>query len=336
MLNWQKKRSFSGKVIEVVLANPQSLEDQISLFYKLYAKPISDKYFFSIKEMEERNVPLIDRDRFYHFPGCYKNKKWVEENINLCIRLINEFKADAIPHKVEGEICQDLLNKLHHYFELYRGSILKPGKFYLSAPENVQKALNDFNLLIHRYESLIFMEEIWRKYQVTCPQGVFCYETDKRIRKPMSDEDFSEFTYDNVFGSIILNYCELGKPILDAFHDRDTHVGNENIRPLQYYSGDAMINFSKTTTRSLPGKIFRSFFRAHPKGLKKWWKYNYHRVENLTPDINNPRNALGFIVLGELDRSKAPLTNLSDSEVVELISKYLYFQSVHALEGKIV
>jgi len=97
-----------------------------------------------------------------------------------------------------------------------------------------------------------------------------------------------------------INYCEVGKPLWDVFKDNDDIVGEDNIRPLKYYSADFNITFHNNS----PGKNKMQEFRD--------W---FIRNENYLGNIGISRDSmlsLGDIPVAELDRGQG-----SEEEILD-------------------
>ena len=60
-------------------------------------------------------------------------------------------------------------------------------------------------------------------------------------RLALSEDDIKHFTYKWTSGTVYINYCHVGKTVLDVFKDRD-HVA-EAVRPQTHYSADFMVKF---------------------------------------------------------------------------------------------
>ncbi len=307
--------------IKVALSNPRLPEKEIHLFYKLFDKPIARKYAAVLRRTLKSGVAIIDPDRFHNFPGCHKDKRWVMENINRCIATINDYAPGTIPEEAKLEMPQSFLNHLHVYFEKLRGSVLSPGPFYSAAPLHVQQALTDYNLLIHRFEDLR-RGELLNK---ACPHAICCWDPERRERLPLAPEDFKEFRTGGGFGFLNLNYCELGKPILDVYYDQDEVIGDDNIRPLRYYSADIFFDFTPVG----PTRFYRRWMKNYR--LRKWWRKNHHRVAGTSTQLFSPANALGHITLGMLDRLRGSVKGLSDQEIIELVGQHQFFKGIQVV-----
>jgi hypothetical protein len=45
------------------------------------------------------------------------------------------------------------------------------------------------------------------------------------------------------FGTVYLNYCEIGKTVEDLAHDNDEYIGEDAFRPFGHYSADFHVAF---------------------------------------------------------------------------------------------
>ena len=70
------------------------------------------------------------------------------------------------------------------------------------------------------------------------------------------------------FGTVYLNYCEIGKTTEDLANDNDKYISDDAFRPFSYYSADFNVQFSEQDLKLKYGKIqkyidqHRDFFVA--------------------------------------------------------------------------
>ena len=57
----------------------------------------------------------------------------------------------------------------------------------------------------------------------------------------LSDKDIKHFTFRWISGTVYINYCHVGKTVLDVFKDHDKIA--KAVRPQTHYSADFMIKF---------------------------------------------------------------------------------------------
>jgi hypothetical protein len=100
---------------------------------------------------------------------------------------------------------------------------------------HVQLALEEFNLLIHQLEE-----------QLRSPSYPTLVVTFKeRPQFSLTKRDASHFTFNWKKGTVYINYCHVGKPVLDVFKDRDKLT--QGVRPQTKYSADFMVKFGPST-----------------------------------------------------------------------------------------
>jgi hypothetical protein len=161
-------------------------------------------------------------------------------------------------------LSQDTLNYLHKFFENLRGHIETGTDFYNSAPSNVKQAVDKFNVLIHETEHLI------RNSDTPTVIGTFT----NRPRISLNDSDYDLFTVKWKYGEVYINYCEVGKTLLDVFKDQDEYVSENNIRPQQYYSADFMIKFGVELTKE--------FYQHRVDKFNEWYNKQSYTFEKLS------------------------------------------------------
>jgi len=313
---------MQAEEIEIVLCNPQAPEQELSLFFCPLTTPIAHRYLEAMRECASKGFEIRTPDRFYNFPGTHKNAAWIAGELNRCIGDINRHEPSAIPHRAELHMTQEFLNLLHSYFEKYRGGVLTPGAFYQGAPADVQQAIDDLNLLVHRYEDCRRNEVRVAKGLRPFAQAVLTFGKPMP-RYPLEDEDYLHFNRKVVFGSLYINYCELGKPIWDVFKDRDEVVGDKNIRPLRYYSADTFLNFAPSH-----GMIERIGQRIEWLQFHLWWNRHARKLAVLGFSWNDPKNSIGNITVARLNHERGAIAKLSEDQVVALIGRHQRFKRV--------
>jgi hypothetical protein len=308
--------------IELVLVKPKAPEEKLSLFFNLHNNLTARKYFRALQECIAENNKIYDPDRFYNFPNSPRDRHWIAAQINRCIDVINDYSPGLIKHRAASHMNQELMNHLHHYFEVHRGPILNPPKFFSDAPMGVKRALEDLNLLIHRYEDFERNEDYLSKGWDPAAKIVLTYD-ERRYRYDLEDEDYRLFTKRTVFGRWYINYCEVGKPLWDFYQDQDEVIGDSNILPLRYLSGDAMIEFSRTMTEEDHQHLMQKFWA--------WWDKNEKTLSRLGFKKHDPRNAIGEIPVADLDRTRGAVAGLSEKDIRELIGSYQLMSRVRAI-----
>jgi hypothetical protein len=237
-----------------------------------------------------KQYPFYETDRFQGWPNDTRDLDWYKTNLQIQIDKVNAYKLNTIEDSIAG-FDQEVLNRLHKHFEVLRGSLEDGTDFYNNAPVEVKGAIDKFNILIHECEHFM------RDY--THPSIVVTFKDRPRMR--LHEEDYEHFTYKWQFGTVYINYCEVGKPILDVFKDNDIIVGDDNIRPLEYYSADFMIKFGPSTDEA--------HYLRRQQALDTWLATQEHSFTHLS---------LGLIPVATLNREQ--FAGLSDSDIVNELS----------------
>lgn len=111
-----------------------------------------------------------------------------------------------------------------------------------------------------------------------------------------------------------MNYRELGKQLWDVFKDKDESIGDANIRPMRYYSAEALLEFSRSNTE-----------QEVRWELTKFWEWWDGRAEELTAlgfEKNDPRNAPLVLPVADLKRNGGDIAGMNDAEVLQHIGKF--------------
>jgi len=270
--------------LEVTVSNET---DELKLIFDIYKNDISDRWASEINNYYE----IYESNRFKGFPG--KDQKYYEQHLKTHINIINEYNPNTI--KNIDITSQDNLNYLHKFFETLRGHIETGTEFYNTAPDNIKQSVDVFNVLIHEYEHFLRDQGY--------PTLVVTFKDRPRHR--LNVNDYNEFTFKWNFGEVYINYCEVGKPLLDVYKDKDEYVGNENIRPLEYYSADFMIKFGPSTTKEI-------FYRKL-EDFNTWYKTTGLTFKNLS---------LGLIPVAKINMLESNFDNCIEEEIIEIIGKY--------------
>lgn len=238
-------------MFELVFTNTH---EDLVLQFEVRQTPIAAKWF---KEIQQ-NYDLFETERLDHW-GL--DSKILIEKLNREIDSINLFDY-VIDLKLDENYSQDQLNYLHKFFEDLRGEITEGTVWYNTAPDYVKSALTNYNVYIHQLEFLL-------RVPVLSPTAVVTFRD--RPRYELTQDDMQHFTYCWQSGTVYINYCHVGKTILDAYNDNDILV--EAIRPQTHYSADFMVKFGPSMPQVL--------YNEKSKVLDKWIKDKNLQFPNL-------------------------------------------------------
>ena len=235
-------------MFKLILSN--GIED-CEIFFKVRNTDIAKKWYLELC----KNYKLHEIDRFSN----WGDQKLIDQ-LNEHIKIINRYDK-VIDKELSLSPTQSELNYLHKFFEDLRGEVLTGTEWFNRAPLYVKNSIEKFNALIHQLEANIRTKNH--------PTIVVTFK-DRPIFN-LSENDLKHFTYRWVKGTAYINYCQIGKTILDVFKDKDTLA--EGIRPQQYYSADFMVKFGPTTL--YPVYLIRKIF------IRVWLVFQKFKFKNL-------------------------------------------------------
>ena len=230
-------------------------DGDLALEFKIRSTPVAELW---VERMQARgSYPLDHPDRFYGFGTLAQEQTRAVEYIQKCIATINAHKY-LIDRPFE--YTQDCLNYLHNIFEQHHGLLEQQySKYWLQAPPTVRQALAELNIAVHRCETVA--TEIRPKLVCTW----YGMPKTKHLALGLQDQ-YSDWQVK--FGTVYLNYCEIGKTTEDLAHDNDKYIGDDAFRPFDRYSADFNIQFHDQDLKPQCGKIqkyidqHRDFFVA--------------------------------------------------------------------------
>lgn len=271
-------------------ANPEDYSDSINVKFKLRDNGIASLWQERVITAQ-KDYTIDDPQRFYGFGNLEEKRIEALQRINSCIDTINSRRA-IINRRLEQINDFDTLNYLHHIFEVYHGLLdQQTNEFYANSDPAVQKALADLNICVHRCESLANTPSI---------RNVITYFRLPKT-KTLLPEHYDLFTDIYEFGTVYLNYVEIGKTLEDLAIDNDQYIGDEAFKPFNFYSADFVVMYSDPNLEKILStreKMKRYYLENANFFLKK----GYH--------INHPHLRPGRIPLADIDSHGKELVQL--------------------------
>jgi hypothetical protein len=283
-------------------------KDDLTLTYNINETSIAQRWAKLLAESIEK-YSIDDPERLYGFDTEALERQRAVDAINKCVDTINDYKPGFVERRMTSELIQDDLNYLHHIFEVYHGMLNEPHEFYLAAPTEVQQALGQLNIEVHRCEAMAkgTIRKMLPTHLVTyydMPRG-----PEHRL---LEDADYEHFTDFYEFGTVYLLYVEIGKTLQDMSIDNDDHISDEAYKPFRNYASDFVIRYFGTSHETWNN--YRKLFRKHYEENQDFYdaRYNYSHI------YNRPGN----IPLAKLQ------THLSPEEVVTEIQKRQFVSNI--------
>lgn len=270
--------------------------DNMPIEYTLLDYDIVQRWAERVRAAQTFPYPIDHPDRFYGFDSIETQIKFAVENINsLCAGL--EQCGILVDRRLTSIHDQDTLNYLHHIFENYHG--LLDNKL---TSGNLEKMLCDLNLAVHRCESI---------QRGANPRHVVTYFGLPKT-KLLLESDYQHFTNEYTFGTVYLNYVEIGKTLEDLALDNDKYISEDAFQPFRHYSADFNIKFYNSDPEHLA---------KHNQLVDNYYQTNINFFKSKGFSIDNPLLKKGTIPLAILN-SNVSLNDLQPRQYVKKVTLY--------------
>ena len=225
------------------------------LQFKVLDNPIAQLW---LERMSQRDQwPLDDPDRFYGFNTQEKDQLIALSKIQECIQGINAWQP-LVTRNLSSVYDQDTLNYLHNIFEQWHGLLDQQPVHpeYGFIPQEVKQHLANLNVGVHRCES---------SARGNRPRFV-CTWFGMPKDKTLPVEHMQKYgTLNPKFGSVCLNYAEIGKTLEDLTQDRDNYISDDAFKPFNHYSADFNVRMHEETVGYVSEKLVKmqEYYNLH-------------------------------------------------------------------------
>ena len=211
----------------------------------------------------------------------------MQERIDDIISLIENIKPlhpEIDFGKIDFSDVQNEVNRIHVNFadrHLVRKDLTKES----------YKLWNDLNVKLHQLESYLYAMR--QNNPTALPRARFTVTFNYKKFYKLTDEDYSNAVLNQNFGSIYLNYSQVGRHIFELFISGDENLPLEHIQPFYRFSADFVVYFGPNT-----GNETHLYLMDE---MRKWFKKRekYFSQAGLSWD---PRKlCIGFIPVAQLE-----------------------------------
>jgi hypothetical protein len=217
------------------------------------------------------------------------------------VTVINEYfdgsADDRVPYVITqyfdpATLDQQILNEIHHHFELLIGQVWSVSEYYKMADWGTKFAIRQLNNLCHEMESLRRpgLQQSAGKWAA----GIY-FPWIPTHRYKFIESDYDHFTQIQEFGNLCLHYAQLGKTPLEAYAGRDEEVFDDNITGLRYLSGEFDIMFMPDRAPEL-----------QQANLDRYNKAAFDWIRARGQDPESKFTGIGFIPIARFNRSDFP------------------------------
>jgi hypothetical protein len=219
---------------------------------------------------------------------------YICQKLNHSINLVNQdlhsqgyefidlnFTVEAMKDPI---VARNMLNEIHHHFELLIGQVWNPSKWYDMSQDHTKGAIRQLNNLCHELEAVLkCIADKPLDFNVNVGKNSSDFEgrmfADKQ-KKDISLENFNDFLEEAAWGDLLIYYAQLGKRHIEAFYDNDECIHDTNISGYKYITGEFVLGFHELS--------------KHPLGFESWLKRKGY-------DINDKMLGLGYPTVAHLE-----------------------------------
>ena len=198
--------------------------------------------------------PMDHANRFYGFDDADTERLRAQVWIQRCCDTINQYQPII---QRQFEYTQNGLNYLHHIFETYHGLLdQQHHEFWQAAPEPVRQALAELNLAVHACETALRSQN---------PRFVCTWFGLPKIRTLDYAAISDCITVTPPWGSVCLNYVEIGKTLEDLALDGDNYIGADAFKPFLHYSADFVVRMFEEDHWTVQARIshMEDYYQHH-------------------------------------------------------------------------
>jgi hypothetical protein len=240
----------------------------LKLQFQLLDNPITHLW---LERMALRDqYPLDHPARFYGFDSKEKEIARATEMIQQCIATINAYQP-TVTRPFTTIHDQDYLNYLHNIFERFHGLLDQQNhEYWNAAPKPVQQALAELNLAVHRCESVT---------RTNRPRFVCTWFGLPKTRTLAIDLMQQYGMLNPPFGSVCLNYAEIGKTLEDLAMDNDEYISDLAFLPFNHYSADFVARFYEDSADQVAERLtkMQQYYMTHQEFfVKRGYRYFSH------------------------------------------------------------
>lgn len=216
----------------ITYTDPDNRVDDLEVKYRLLDHDVVQRWA-QLVEVSKEQYPIDDPGRFYGFGSVEAQEADALQRISRCIGRIKMYDI-PVERRLYDVRDQDTLNYLHNIFERHHGLLDQQAD---GVDPGLRAVLCDLNLLVHRCESVA---------RGARPRHVVTWYGMPKICRYTAD-DFTRFTDRVEFGTVFLNYAEIGKTIEHLSVDRDDYIGDDAFQPYRHYTSDFVVKFWENT-----------------------------------------------------------------------------------------
>jgi len=214
---------------------------RFDLHFEVRSTPVANKWLSCLRQATQQSS-ILEAGRWYNFKKSpYANIQVLTKNLEWTINQLNSLHPGLITEQLNPDSLQQSINSLHVHFadsHLVSQRITEASYPYWF----------EFNNLLHAFEAVQRSHDLTQQSEMPNHSMVLTWKDN--FKTELSHEDYSHFTIAKKFGTIYVNYCQVGRHLFEMFQAQDQDLAEEHILPLKYVSADSYFWFGPSSGKS--------------------------------------------------------------------------------------
>ena len=260
------------------------------LQFQVRSTPVARKCLACLQKANSLSS-ILEPGRWYNFKKSpYANLEILTHNLNQTIDRLNQHHPGLITEVVDKNNLQQSINRLHVHFA-------DSHLVHQRITEASYPSWFEFNNLLHAFEAVQRSQDLSEQNELPNYSMVLTWKDN--FKTELNDEDYSHFTIAKKFGTIYVNYCQVGRHLFEMFQAQDHDLAEEHILPLKLVSADSYFWFGPSSGKSGLEKKYAQ--------IEAWFKQNEELFRRRGLGAwGDPRLAIGWLPVADLDRTIHP------------------------------
>lgn len=263
-------------VINITLENDNN--EVLVLEYRVGHTPACRIWLESFKKATSAG---LESSLFYNFKRPESQLEFLVLELEKCIAKLNETQPELQLPSLDQTSLQQSLNSLHTNFA--HSHLIER-----SVSEKNREVWSRFNTLIHQIESAMVAKSTKAALDLCRIEFTF----KQPFQCPIPPECFAEYTLLKKFGSIQINYCQVGRQITELFASQDENIPPEHILPARFFSANSTLWFGPD--------IPPAYEIQQMQKIEKWFQKNEKKFTTAGISWKDTNKAIGSVSVAQL------------------------------------
>lgn len=247
-----------------------------------------------------------NNDRYVGFNTNALDKKKMSEELNYLISICEKERPGHFNFVAHENMSQEDFNRMHVWFEIYRGEIFKPHQFFIEGTREFRYAIERFNQVIHMWEKL-------DKYKTDDNMSIVTFDIERGKIVNLDYDDLLNFKLQKYNNTIYLSYIMRGKNLVDLWIDQDDHIGDDNIRPYEFLGSSFILGTKGWSDQEVSNK---------QKDFESWFNRNSNFLNSIGYYKGDSKCTIGWL----------PLAHSILPEIKSIIEPRQYLKKIKIFE----